>query len=139
MPGAISRLEGVGGTLKAMRALSDHAQNQIGKVALKAAADELTPRVKARAKVSSRSGNPTPGSLQRSIGDKPGRARKGVATRAIIADDVAAVPKEYGLARRNYPAEPFFRPAIDSGRGAAAQAIADAIKDEVENGPWAKG
>lgn len=119
-----------------MRALSDHAQKQIGKVALKAGADVAVPRVRARAKVSTRASDPTPGSLQKSVHDKAGRARKGVDTRSIIADDVAAVPKEYGLTRRNYPAEPFFRPAMDAARADIGQAIADAIKDEVENGPW---
>lgn len=121
---------------RALQKLSAYAQKQIGKNALKAAADKLTPRVKARAKVSSRAGDPTRGSLQRSVRDKAGRAKKGVETRAIIAEDIAAVPKEFGLARRNYPAEPWFRPAVDSGRQEAGEALADSIKNDVENGPW---
>jgi hypothetical protein len=136
MPGAISRIEGMGPAVKRLRALSAYAEKQIGKAALKAAADKLVPRVKARAKVSQRANDPTRGSLQRSVRDKPGRAKKGVETRLIVAEDVAAVPKEFGLSRRNYPAEPFFRPAIDSGRQAAGEAVAESIKDNVENGPW---
>lgn len=141
MPGAISRLEGMGPSLKALRQLSDHVQKKVGKIALKAGAQPLVTRVKGKAKVSSRADNPTPGSLRQSVHDKPGRPSRGMDTRAIIADDVAAVPKEFGLARRDYPAEPFFRPAVDAGRAEAGQAIADAIKNEVENGPWvaAKG
>lgn len=136
MPGAISRLEGVGPTLKNMRALSNYAQNKIGKIALKAAADTLVPKVKAKARVSERPDDPTRGSLRDSVVSKAGRTRKGVDTRAILATDVAAVPKEFGLTRKNYPAEPFFRPAVDAGRADAGQALADAIKNEVENGSW---
>lgn len=136
MPGAISRVEGMGPALQALRKLSLHAQNKIGKVALKAAADTLVPRVKAKARVSERSDDPTRGSLRDSVTSKPGRARKGVDTRAILVMDVAAVPKEFGLSRKDYPAEPFMRPAIDSGRAEAGQALADSIKNEVENGSW---
>jgi HK97 gp10 family phage protein len=136
MPGPISRIEGMKDATAALRKLSDYAQKQIGKNALKAAADVLTPRVKARAKVSGRAGDPTRGSLKASIRDKPGRKKKGVETRVIIAEDVAAVAKEYGLTRRDYPAEPFFRPAVDSGRRVAGEALAQSIKDDVEHGPW---
>lgn len=136
MPGAISRLEGVGASLAALRKLDDHVQTKIGKRALKGAAQKLASRVRANAKVSTRPDNKTKGSLRNSVTDKPGRAKKGVTTHAVIAADVAAVPKELGLTRRNYPPEPFFRPAIDAGREEAAQSIADVIKEEVESGAW---
>lgn len=120
----------------ALQKLSAYAQKQIGKVALQAAAKIGSERVKARAKVGSRANDPTRGSLQRSVRDKPGRPRKGAETRLIVAEDVAAVPKEFGLSRRNYPAEPFFRPAIDGAREEMGRAVADTVKDQVENGPW---
>jgi hypothetical protein len=68
-------------------------------------------RVKAKAKVSTRANDPTPGSLKESVRDKPGRAKKGSIPALVVVEDVAAVPKEFGLTRRNYPPEPFFREA----------------------------
>jgi HK97 gp10 family phage protein len=136
VPGAISRIEGMGPSLANLRRLSEYAEKQIGNNALKAGAAVAVKRVKAKAKVSSRANDPTRGSLKESVRDKPGRAKKGVDTRAVIVEDVAAVAKEFGLSRRNYPAEPFARPAIDSAREEIGQAIADSVKNDVENGPW---
>jgi hypothetical protein len=110
MPGATSRLEGMGPAIANLRKLSEYAQKQIGKNALQAGAAVAVKRVKAKAKVSTRANDPTPGSLKESVRDKPGRAKKGIDTRAVVVEDVAAVPKEFGLTRRNYPPEPFARP-----------------------------
>jgi hypothetical protein len=136
MPGATSRLEGMKEARETLRKLSAYAEKQIGENALAAAERKLTARVKAKAKVSTRANDPTRGSLQASVRGKKGRPKKGVQTRLIVAEDVAAVPKELGLTRRNYPPEPFFRPAVDSGRQEAAEALAESIKHDVEHGPW---
>lgn len=136
MAKGVSRIEGMGPAIANLRKLSAYAQSQIGMNALKAGAAVAVKRIKAKAKVSSRSNDPTRGSLQASVRDKAGRARKGIDTRAVVVEDVAAVPKEFGLTRRNYPPEPFARPAIDSGRTEIGEAIAESVKDDVEHGPW---
>jgi hypothetical protein len=136
MPGATSRLEGMGPAIANLRKLSEYAQKQIGKNALQAGAAVAVKRVKAKAKVSTRANDPTPGSLKESVRDKPGRAKKGIDTRAVVVEDVAAVPKEFGLTRRNYPPEPFARPAIDGAREEIGPAIAESVKNDVEHGPW---
>jgi hypothetical protein len=87
--------------------------------------------VSARAKASTRSNNPTPGSLKASPKVVKSRKEKRGPRAAVLVEDPAAVPKEYGLRSRNYPPEPFFRPAVDASREQAGQAMAEALKSEV--------
>jgi hypothetical protein len=137
MPGATSRLEGMGPAIANLRKLSEYAQKQIGKNALQAGAAVAVKRVKAKAKVSTRANDPTPGSLKESVRDKPGRAKKGIDTRAVVVEDVAAVPKELRADAAQLSARAV-RPAGDRrAREEIGQAIAESVKNDVEHGPVA--
>lgn len=130
MPKGISRNEGMAEASKQMRELSKVVQNRVGKRSLRAPAELLARAVKAKAPVSSRSTNPTPGSLRDSVKVANARKEKGRPTVVILAEDVAAVPNEYGTSKM--AAQPFFRPAVDANRMAAGQAMAEALKQEVD-------
>lgn len=123
-------MEGMGECLAALRELEKAAQNKIGKRALKAPATVIARAVQAKAPVSSRPTNPTPGSLKASVKVVSSRKEKGGPRIAVIADDVAAVPNEYGTSKMS--PQPFFRPAVDTAREAAGQAMAEALKQEVD-------
>lgn len=134
------QISGMKEALATLRDLDDAVAKDILEAAIDAPADFLTDKVQAAAPVSPRANNSTPGSLKASVKKRKGRAnRKYKARRSIEASDVAAVPTEFGLSSRNYPAQPWFRPAVDNNRNEAAQMVADKIKDEIENGPWVKG
>lgn len=137
--GRSGHIEGMKEARESLQQLNRHVQGLVGKVAVNAAADVFVDAITARAPVSDRPGNPTPGSLKRSIRKRSLRRTKNIARVEVIVDDVAAVPKEFGLATRDYPAEPFARPAVDDNRERAARALAGALKDEIEHGPWVKG
>lgn len=130
MPGPVSRIEGMREARETMQELSRTVQNRIGKKALKHPARVFVRHIQAKAHVSSRSGNPTPGSLRDSVKDVDARRERGRATRVILADDVAAVPNQYGTSKMapNY----FFSLGIDDGRNEAGQAMADGLKQEVD-------
>lgn len=130
MPRGISRIEGMAEASRQMREFTKVAQNRIGKRALKAPAGVLVRKIKGKAHVSSRSTNPTPGSLRDSVKDVDARKERGRVTRVIIADDVAAVPNQYGTSKMapNY----FFSRGVDEGRDEAGHAMAGALKQEVD-------
>lgn len=133
MAKGIVRIEGFRECREALQDLSKAVQRGVGRRALLAPAGVIVAAVRSRAPVSSRPGDPTPGSLRDSITVRPEKSsRRSVAQVAVVAEDDAAVPKEFGLARRDYPPEPFFRPAVDAARMAAAQAFAAALKPEVD-------
>lgn len=126
------RLEGMRQARETMQELSKAVQRNIGKRALQQPAGIIAREVEVRAKVSNRVGNPTPGSLKASPVVVPAKSEKGRPRVAVLVEDEAAVPKEYGLGRKDYPAEPFFRPAVDAKRAQAGQAMADAVRAEVD-------
>lgn len=130
--GSWGRIEGLRECREALQELSKTVQRNVGKRALKAPAAVLVRHIKAKARVSSRANNPTPGSMREAVKDVDARPEKGRATRVILVEDVAAVPNEFGLARRDYPAKPFVRPGVDNGRVEAAEAMAEAVKREVD-------
>jgi HK97 gp10 family phage protein len=130
MPGAISRIEGMREAREALQELSKAAQTRLGNRALERPARVFVRRIKAKAAVSGRPGNPTPGSLRESIRDAKARKERGRPTRVILAEDVAAVPNEFG--RSKMAAQPFFKPAIDEGRDEAGGAMADGLREEVD-------
>jgi HK97 gp10 family phage protein len=130
MPGPASHIEGMREAREKLQDLAKAAQTRIGNRSLERPAKVFVRRIKAKAQVSGRPGNPTPGSLRESISDAKARKERGRPTRVIIADDVAAVPNEYGTSKM--AAQPFFKPAIDEGREEAGQAMADALKEEVD-------
>lgn len=115
---------------EALQELSKATQTNTGKRALQAPARVFVSRIKAKAQVSSRPSDPTPGSLRESVRVGRASSRKGVARLDLIADDVAAVPNEFGTSKM--AAQPFFRPGINSARGEAAFAMAEAVKFETD-------
>jgi hypothetical protein len=72
-----------------------------------------------------------PGSLKASLEIKPGKGSK-TPTVAVLFNDDAAVPTEYGLTSRDYPPQPWFRPAVDATETAALRAFGAALKPGVE-------
>lgn len=128
-----TRIEGFKECREALQELSKAVQRNVGKRALLAPAGLVVAAVKARAPISTRPGDPTPASLRDSVTIMPEKAaQRGVAQIAVVAEDEAAVPKEFGLASRDYPAEPFFRPAVDAVRIPSLHAFAAALKPEVD-------
>lgn len=127
---AWGRVEGMKEAREALQELDRRTQIGVGKRALRAPGEVFVRAVKAKAPVSRRAGNPTPGSLRESITIGDARTSRGSARLAIIADDVAAVPNEFGTSKMT--AQPFFRPAVDAHRAEAAGAMADSVKTEVD-------
>jgi HK97 gp10 family phage protein len=113
-----------------LQELSRGVQRGVGKRALQVPAELIAGAVRAKAPVSNRAGNPTPGSLRGSIKVVPSRTVKGSVRVAVLAEDIAAVPNEFGTSKM--PAQPFFRPAADATRDAAGRAFGAALKPEVE-------
>lgn len=131
MAKGVTRIEGFKECREVLQELSKTVQRNVGKRALLAPATVIAAAVKAKAPVSSRGGNPTPGSLRDSVTVAPEKSsQKGVAQIAVVAADVAAVPNEFGTTKME--AQPFFRPAVDTARLAAGQAFAAALKPEVD-------
>lgn len=135
--GKFGYIEGMKGAREALQQLDAHTQKVIGKRAVNAAADVFVAEIARRAPVSSRPSDPTPGSLKRSVRKRPSRSTKNLARAEVVADDVAAAPNEFGTSKM--AAQPFMRPAVDSKREAAAQAVADSVREDVEHGPWVRG
>jgi hypothetical protein len=129
----ISRLEGVREARETMQELSRAIQRNVGKRALKTGPGPVFVRsIKAKAPVSDRPTDPTPGSLRDSIKVVDTKAEKGRPTVAILADDIAAAPNEFGLKHRRYRPQPFFRPGIDAAREEAGAAMVEALKVEAD-------
>lgn len=124
------RIEGFKECREALQELSRGVQGGIGKRSLRAPAGILVASVKMKAPVSTDPHNPTPGSLRASVKIGKATARKGGARLEILADDVAAVPNEFGTSKMT--AQPFFRPGVDVAREAAAVAFAASLKQEVD-------
>lgn len=116
---------------EALQELSRTVGGNAVKRALRPAADLVGDAAQANAPVSTRPFNPTPGSLKASKAIKPGRGSK-TPTVAVIFEDIAAVPTEYGLTGRDYPPKPWFRPAVDANETAAIHRFGTALKPEVE-------
>src|SRR5690348_2314368 len=121
----MGHIEGMAEARRALDQLNDHVQKLVAKTALREGQAVIAAEVERRAPVSSRPGNPTPGSLRRSIRKMPVRLTKRGAITSIRVDDVAAVPNEYGTSKMT--AQPFFRPGVDAKREEAGRAIAEEI------------
>jgi HK97 gp10 family phage protein len=128
---AQSRIEGFRECREALQELSTTVQRNVGRRALQVPAGIIRDAVEARAPVSPRGSNQTPGSLKASIKVGKENSKRTEAKLHVIAEDVAAVPLEFGLTSRDYPAQPFFRPAVDSVEGQALQGFANALRPEV--------
>ena len=127
---ARSHITGMKGCRESLQQLSRAVQRGIGKRALQAPAGVIAAAVKSRAPVSGRGNNPSRGSLRDSVKVAAARAEKGRPTVVVLADDVAAVPNEFGTS--SMAAQPFFRPAVDAVREQAGAAMANALKSEVD-------
>lgn len=134
-------IEGFQEARETLQSLSKAVQKNAGRKALRVAAEIIASAVRANAAVSTDPNNKTPGSLRDSVtvsfsaksfsrARNQRRQRRGTTTVEVIADDVAAVPNEYGTT--NMAAQPFFRPAVDSSTDRAGQAFAAALKPEIE-------
>lgn len=126
------RIEGMREARKTLDELTRAVQRNVGKRALNASGEVFVKEVAARANVSQRVTNPTPGSLKASPRVVPARPQKGQVRVAVIVEDPASIPQEFGLTRRDYPADPFFVPAIEAKRNEAAHEFAEALKKEVD-------
>lgn len=130
MPKGIVRIEGFKECREALQELSKTVQRNVGRRALLAPAGVIAVAVKVKAPVSSDPRDPTPASLRESVQIVPEKSRGTAAQVAVVAEDEAAVPNEFGTTKMT--AQPFFRPAVDGARAAAGAAFAAALKPEVD-------
>lgn len=131
MPKAFrGHLEGMREAREALDELSRTVRRNVGKRALQAPARLLVARQKARLPVSRDPYDKTPGSLKASPEVKPSRTEKGRPRVAVVIDDIAAVPGEFGTSKM----EPHLkvRATTDAARPAMAEAMAEAVKVEVD-------
>jgi len=124
-----TELAGFRETREALQELSKTVQRNVGRRALRVPAELIADATRQRAPVSSRPDNPTPGSLRASVSVVNAKAKSGAAV-AVLVEDVAAVPNEFGTTKMS--AQPFFRPAIQASEAAALHAFGNALKPEVE-------
>ena len=126
-----SSLEGYKECREALQILSKAVQRGVGTRALASAAEMGAGLVRAAAPVSTDPNNKTPGSLRDSVRvDKREKNQRGRPRVAIRADDVAAVPNEFGTSKM--AAQPFFRPTIDANRPAIAAKFGGELKSETD-------
>lgn len=128
--GAISRLEGFKEAREALQALSRSVQRGALKRSLNAPADLLVKRLKERTPVSDDPYNKTPGSLRDGTKRVPARARKGTPRVAVVIEDIAAVPIEFGTSKME--AKPYVRDTTDNSRTAMAEVLGEAAKAEID-------
>jgi HK97 gp10 family phage protein len=129
-----TELKGLKEVREGLAEFSKTVARNVGRRALMPAAEIIANAAQANAPVSTRTDQwkSEPGSLKASKQIKRDKPGKGMATVAIIFDDPAAVPTEYGLTSRRYPAQPWFRPAVDANESRAVAAFGSALTEEVE-------
>lgn len=125
-----SRLEGMGGCLAAMRELTATVERNVGKRALKTTAGRLADRHKSVLPVSDDPSNKTRGSLKASPAVKAARGGKGRPAVAMVIDDVAAVPGEFGTSKMKPHLK--VRATTDAMRGEMAVTLGGALKEETD-------
>lgn len=130
MPGPISRIEGMRECREALETLSRTVQRNVGKRSLRAAGEVWVARQKATLPVSDRPSDPTPGSLQQAPQVVSSRTEKGGPRVALLIDDVAAVPGEFGTSKMQPHLK--IRATTDAARDAMAGALAEALKIETD-------
>lgn len=131
--GGIGEIAGLREARETLQELGKSVATSVGKKSLKnGPAPVFVASIKSKARVSSRASDPTPGSMRDAVKTGKVSSRRGQARLEIIVDDPAAVPNEYGLKHRKYPAHPFVRPGIDHARAPAAAAMAEQLKVEVD-------
>lgn len=125
-----SHLEGLKECREAMQELSATVQRNAGRRALRSAALLLEEAGRSRAPVSTNPRDKSPGSLKASFETVNHKGKKGSASVAVVAADVASVHQEFGTTF--HPAQPFFRPAIDATEAAMISTFAAQLKPEIE-------
>jgi len=125
-----TELKGFAEVRESLAEFSKTVARNVARRALMQAAEIIGDAAQQAAPVSTDPRNPTPGSLKASKDIKRGKAGREMATVAVIFDDVAAVPTEYGTTKM--AARPWFRPAADASEARAIAAFASALTDEVE-------
>jgi len=121
-------LQGASECRDSLRELSRGVRKGVGNRALKIPGAIIARAIEARAAVSTRPSDPTPGSLKAAPKVVSAKAKRGQSAVAVLVDDEAAVRKEYGLSHKDYPADPFARPAIATALPAAGFALVEAVK-----------
>jgi len=127
---ARGHLEGMQGCREALQELGRTVGRNVGKRALRATAELLAERQRATLPVSSRSGNPTPGSLRAAPQVVSARTEKGRPRVAMLIDDIAAVPGEFGTSKMRPHLK--VRATTDAMRPALAEVMGQSLKIEVD-------
>jgi hypothetical protein len=123
-------LEGMEGCRAALQELGRTVTRNVGKRSLRAPAELLAARHRATLPVSSDPSDKTPGSLKDSPKVVPAKTEKGRARVAMVIDDVAAVPGEFGTSKMKPHLK--VRTTTDAMRPALAQVMGTALKQEVD-------
>jgi hypothetical protein len=118
------------GCLAAMRELTATVERNVGKRALKTTAGKLADRHKAVLPVSDDPSNKTKGSLKSSPAVKAARGAKGRPAVAMVIDDVAAVPGEFGTSKMKSHLK--VRSTTDAMRDDLAATLGAALKEEAD-------
>lgn len=117
------KLEGFREASRQLNEMSKATARNVGKRALQVPSDILAQEMRTR--VSKRTG-----ATEASIEVAKGKTRKGRPELAVLALDIASVQLEFG--NSNMPAEPFARPALDSGKDRMLSEFGEALKLEVD-------
>jgi hypothetical protein len=125
-----SHLEGMGGCLAALKDLTKRVESNVGKRALRTTAQDLADRHKATLPVSDSPHDKTRGSLKASPTVASAKGRKGRPAVAMIIEDPAAAPGEFGTSKM--PAHLKVRATTDAMRSQLAGTLGDALKSEVD-------
>ena len=125
-----SYLDGMRGAREALAELSKGVARNVGKRALRQTGDYFVGRLKPTLPVSNEPSNPTKGSLRASAQVVSSRAEKGRPRVALLIDDIAAVPGEFGTS--NMKPHLKVRATVDASRAGGAAVMAAAIKSEVD-------
>jgi HK97 gp10 family phage protein len=129
MPTFKTGLVGMKECREALQQLDIVVARAAGRRALQRPAEMILAAVRATAPVSMRETNPSIGSLQASGKIARHRRVKQLATVAVIFEDPAAVPYEYGTTKQ--PARPWFRVAVDAIEPAAIAVFGRELRREV--------
>lgn len=115
---------------QALQELSRAVQRNVGKRALKAAGEVWVQRQKATLPVSTSPSDKTPGSLRAAPEVASSRTEKGGPRVALLIDDIAAVPGEFGTSKMN--AHLKVRATTDASRNEMAAALGAGLKSETD-------
>lgn len=121
------KLTGFREASRQLNEMSKAAAQGVGRRALQVPAGILRDEMRARVPVDS-------GALRNSIEVRKERSRRSRPQVGVIADDIAAVPVEYGnpAPGRVQAAHPYARPALDAKQNEMLDRFGSALKQEVD-------